>query len=144
MAEITHTLTIARPVEEVFARLTDPEGVPEWQESALAVVRDEDGPVGVGSRWTERRKFMGRESDAAVEVTEHEPDRLFTLAIKAGPVAVGIRHALRAVPEGTSLVIDVSGGEGVPRFMRGMAVKAVARQAAKDFTVLKDQLEGDG
>ena len=41
--------------------------------------RDEDGPVGVGTRWTETRTVMGRTSDQPMEVTALEPDRRFTV-----------------------------------------------------------------
>lgn len=142
MAEVSHTIAIARPPAEVFARLLEVERLPEWQETALAVRREGDGPIGLGSGWVETRRFMGRDSDADVQVTELERDRLLTLAIKAGPIAIAVRHVLTATPEGTDLLVEVSGGEGVPRFMRGMAVKKVAKQAVEDFGTLKAQLEG--
>ena len=62
-------MTIDRPVSEVFEVITQIDDLPEWQESCKAVKRDEDGPVGVGTRWTETRTVMGRTSDQPMEVT---------------------------------------------------------------------------
>jgi uncharacterized protein YndB with AHSA1/START domain len=125
----------------VFAALTDVESLPQWQDTALSVTRDGEGPTRLGSRWVERRRFMGRDSDANVEVVAFEPDRVLTLAIKSGPISLEVRHELTAVEAGTDVLVQATGGEGIPRIMRGVAVRMVGKQAAADFATLKARLE---
>ena len=44
---------IERPVGEVFAYATDPDRLATWQTNAVSAVREDDGPLGLGSRLRE-------------------------------------------------------------------------------------------
>src|SRR5260370_21705596 len=68
------SIIIERPIEEVFAFLTDARNNPLWQANAdLKATRQEpEEPVGVGTRITETWQFMGRKTEATREVTEDE------------------------------------------------------------------------
>src|SRR5919205_769589 len=85
---------IAKPVHEVWEYLTDPENVPEWQTSAVSSHQLSDGPIGVGTHLADERRFLGRRARSEVEVTEFEPERLFTLHGISGPVRFTVRHRL--------------------------------------------------
>jgi uncharacterized protein YndB with AHSA1/START domain len=68
------SIIIERPIEEVFAFLTDARNNPLWQANAgLKATRQEpEEPVGVGTRITETWQCMGRKTEATREVTEYE------------------------------------------------------------------------
>jgi uncharacterized protein YndB with AHSA1/START domain len=68
------SIIIERPIEEVFAFLTDARNNPLWQAKAgLKATRQEpEEPVGVGTRITETWQCMGRKTEATREVTEYE------------------------------------------------------------------------
>jgi len=54
---IEDTIEIARPPEAVFAYLTDPEKLHEWQTSTVAVRREAGGPLAQGERFKEVPTF---------------------------------------------------------------------------------------
>ncbi len=57
---IEHTIDLNRPPADVFAFVTDPAKLPEWQPSTVEVRRHGDGPVTVGERFAEIHAFLGR------------------------------------------------------------------------------------
>ena len=105
------SIIIERPIEEVFAFLTDARNNPLWQANAgLQATRQEpEEPVGVGARITETWQFLGRKTEATREVTEYELNQKCTQRhlrgaspIKEGmlffePVAEGTRCTFTAL-----------------------------------------------
>ncbi len=68
------SIIIERPIEEVFAFLTDARNNPLWQANAglKATQQEPEEPVRVGTRITETWQWMGRKTEATREVTEYE------------------------------------------------------------------------
>jgi hypothetical protein len=54
MASFENTVTIRRPVEDVFAFLADFENVPKWNYAIVETRKVSPGPVGVSGRHTSR------------------------------------------------------------------------------------------
>lgn len=80
MGQFTCSVTIGRPVEEVFAVLTDPTRSPEWSKHSIRGELLTDGPPRVGSRRrTVVKGFAGRTMESVFEVTEIEPLRAVAL-----------------------------------------------------------------
>ena len=69
MAPIVVSTEISRSPDDVFAYVTDPTRLPEWQES---VVRAEssDRPVRVGTRARVTRRVGSREMTQTAEIAE--------------------------------------------------------------------------
>jgi uncharacterized protein YndB with AHSA1/START domain len=142
MITAEHTVTIQRPVEEVFAYLTDVSNVPQWQAGVSKTERESGEPVAKGTRFTEVRKFLGRELESTLEVTEYEQNHLFSIKTLVGPVPFEVRHVFQAADSGT--IIEVSGsGEPGGFFKLGEALvsRNAARTFRKDFATLKSILE---
>ncbi len=140
MINVEHKVEIERPVDEVFAYLTDVARLPEWQESVSEV--HVDGPVAAGSRFRDVREFMGRRAASTLEVTGFEPPRLFSLRVVEGPIAYELEHSLEAAGDGTTVTFSGRGDtKRVPRLMRGIVERAVERQLVKDADALKRVLE---
>lgn len=80
MAIVTVSAVINRPIEEVFAFMTDARNYPQWQSGSglQRIQQSPESPVGVGTRITETWKFMGITSESMSEVTEYEPNRKFS------------------------------------------------------------------
>lgn len=74
MVTTSVSIIIERPIEDVFAFLTDARNNALWQANAgLKATRQEpEEPVGVGTRITETWQFLGRKTEATREVTEYE------------------------------------------------------------------------
>lgn len=140
MIEVEHTFEIGRPVEDVFAYLTDVARLPEWQSSAESA--ELEGELREGARVKEVRSFMGRRATSTLEVTEYDPPRRFSLHVVEGPLEYAVEHALESV-DGRTRITFVGRGETrrVPRLMQGAVRRAVEHQFVKDLETLKRTLE---
>ena len=70
MVNVETSIIINRPIEEVFAYLTDAGNNPQWDLGLVEVRQTPERPVGVGTRITEVRKFLGRKMETTSEVVE--------------------------------------------------------------------------
>jgi carbon monoxide dehydrogenase subunit G len=79
MARYVGELTTERPIDEVFAYISDFSNAQEWDPGTVRAQRLEAGPVAVGSRVALRASVLGRESDIEYVVSELDPPRLVLL-----------------------------------------------------------------
>ena len=56
MLEFENTITINRPIREVFEFVADPENFPRWNYYVLTVSKLSDGPIGIGTAYHQIRK----------------------------------------------------------------------------------------
>ena len=73
---ITHQskVWISRPIDEVFAFVSNKENDLKWQQG-LVEVHQAAGPVGVGTQIAEVYSFLGRKMEGKLEVTEYQAGR---------------------------------------------------------------------
>jgi uncharacterized protein YndB with AHSA1/START domain len=90
MFTIQQSVTIARPANEVFALLANPESIPQWRLDVLDV-RSGGGPLHVGSEFDEIINFGGRKAQR-FRVEVFEPNETLEVAAIAG---LGIRPTQR-------------------------------------------------
>src|SRR5438094_9910691 len=76
MITVEKSIVIDRRQEDLFEYVSDHTNAPRWQRGLLEVRRATDGPIGVGTRHTFVRTFMGRRLEASNEFTRYEPSRL--------------------------------------------------------------------
>jgi carbon monoxide dehydrogenase subunit G len=134
-----HELEIARPPEDVYAFLANPENLPQWQHEVLEVRRESE------TRFTEVRTFMGRRVESKIEVTAAEPGRELTLRADAGPARFSVRHLLAPAGEGRThlrVIGESEGAGGLFKIGGRLLRRAVERRAREDFERLKELLEG--
>lgn len=97
-------VTIRRPIEDVFAVLSDVENTPRWHPQVIEEHRISDGPVRVGStRRATGQAFGIRETNEA-EVTVFEPPSALGERSISGRVPFEISIHLTPVPEGTEII----------------------------------------
>jgi hypothetical protein len=75
VAPIVTSIEIARRPEDIFAYVTDPSRLPEWQESLISTRTEEGGPPAVGSRVTQTRRVGRGERTMTSEITERSLPR---------------------------------------------------------------------
>jgi hypothetical protein len=97
---------IHRPVDQVFAFLSNKENDLLWQ-SGLVEVRQAPGPLQVGSRIAEVYSFLGRKIDGTLEVTEYKANRKITTKSTAGPFPIQYTYTLEPAKDGTQFTIDM-------------------------------------
>ena len=142
MVRFELSVEIAKPLDEVWEYLIDPENVPEWQASALSSHQISDGKMRVGTHLQDERRVLGRRARSEVEVTEFEPQRLFTLHGISGPVRFTVRHRLEERDGHTRVQVEAEADpSGIGRLMRPVVEHAASHEIRKDFERLKEKLE---
>ena len=82
--KVTVEVDIERPADEVFAYLEDAENNPKWIPNMRSCRWTTLRPIGLGSRYEQVSRFLGRDVHTNFEVTRHEPGRLITIESREG------------------------------------------------------------
>jgi carbon monoxide dehydrogenase subunit G len=138
-----NSVTIHKPVGEVFAFLADGENETQWR-PGVKEIRREGGAPGVGTIYRQQVSGpMGKTIDADVEITAFEPDRLIAFHAIAGPVRPQGSYALEAAGEGATRVTFSLDAElsGAMKLMKGRVQKTMEGEVGT-LENLKQVLEG--
>jgi carbon monoxide dehydrogenase subunit G len=99
---IERVVTVDKPVETVFAYLSDFETTVEWNPGAVSSVKT-SGDGGVGTKYRNKWSFAGREAELEYVVQEFEPQRTLRLRGEGKTLnALGIL-TFRATEAGTEV-----------------------------------------
>jgi uncharacterized protein YndB with AHSA1/START domain len=141
--EFDHQLTIARPAPEVFARLCDWSGHPEWIEGLTASAALDPTP-GVGQRFRQRLERGPLHIDLEGRVTEYAPPRRLAFEATARDAHLGIALDLVEVGAGTQLTqrSTVRLESFVLRLMAGKIRAELEQKQRADLERLRALLEG--
>jgi uncharacterized protein YndB with AHSA1/START domain len=137
--------TIARPPDDVFARIADVESWPAWliASGILAVTRTATGPIEPGERLAVEQRAAGRAGTFdAVILEATPPSRLALEGRDRDGVSIGIDASMAAAREATALRWSIR--IGLPfryRVFESMARPEVERAAALDIERLRRDLE---
>jgi carbon monoxide dehydrogenase subunit G len=140
---VEQSFTVHRPPAAVFAYMTDPANLAEWQPTKLSVEPLTEGPPRQGYRVKERTKMGLRTWDQIVEFTEFEPGRAFTTHIVEGPTPVDGRWTFEDDGAGGSRVHFVADGEltGMSRLLEPVIRRGVDRSFRRYHELLAAQVE---
>lgn len=61
MVIIEGSITIGRPIAEVFATMADATNAPVYGASIVLMSQETDGPTALGTRWRGATKILGRD-----------------------------------------------------------------------------------
>jgi hypothetical protein len=87
MARMTTTVTIARPVEEVFAFfLALDENAQRTDPSVGSVVKYPPGPTRAGTTFRFRQRSLGKQRETLTRFTAIEPDHVIGFEARIGPM----------------------------------------------------------
>ena len=81
---VENSVTIDRPVSDVFPFVTDATNDPQWHTDALDATKTSEGPIAVGTTFAVGISFMGRR-DAYWRVVELEPNHREVIDVTAPP-----------------------------------------------------------
>ena len=143
MSTASLTVTIDRPVEDVFEVLTHLENAAKWSRAVEETLLT-PGPMGVGAQ---RRAvvpmFGGRTTENVMELTEFEPDRRLAMrSISGFPFEVRICIDFVRVCDGTRLdwLVSFEPG-GLLKPTAPLLAATYKRSFAKDLQRLKAMME---
>jgi uncharacterized protein YndB with AHSA1/START domain len=130
MPEESNTITIARPVSDVFAFLADAENDTQWRGGVIQMTRTSGQGVG-----TTYRQIVagpgGRQIDADVEITEFVPDQRIAFRTTKGPVRPTGSYDVQARDGGTMVTFRLAATlGGVKKLMAPMVVKTMKSEVA--------------
>lgn len=142
MTKLQHTITIDRPVGEVWDYVIDARNDPVWMSQVVEVGRGADQPIEVGLEIDEVVSFLGKRLPVTMRVTEHEPRR--HSAIELTRAAVPGRGSYDLAPENGGTRFTMTLETDAHGFFR-LAEPVFARIARRDIVTscerLKDLLE---
>jgi carbon monoxide dehydrogenase subunit G len=143
MIRIEESITIDRPVEEVFTFLTDIDHQSDWVSLVEESHKLSSEPTAVGTKYRQVAKLLGRRLDATNEVTAYEPPHVFEFRGKSGPAEVQMRFTLTEEGSGTRVLQSAEGETGgVFKLVDPMVARTMKKQFAADLETLKTLLEG--
>ena len=85
---LEHSVVIDRPVEEVFAFITNPKNDLRWERRVVESTHTSGGPGGVGTTGRKVRRFLGLRFTTNYELTAFESDRKLAAKTAYGPIPV--------------------------------------------------------
>jgi carbon monoxide dehydrogenase subunit G len=136
MIEINGEIVVEKPVEVVFAFVSDPANTPRYQPDIVSSRVETPGPVRRGTRFSETMKMGPWKVDSSCEVVEHErPDRV-TFEGTGRTLRYRCQFTFEPVPQGTRIrIAGTAQLQGWWRLMEPMMRagmrKAVPQQLAR-------------
>jgi uncharacterized protein YndB with AHSA1/START domain len=145
VAPIVNSVEISRPPQDVFAYVTDPSQLPNWQESVVSVRWDAGTPVAAGSRVVHARRVGRIERTMTAEVAELTPPKSWAIRGVDGPVRGTMNGTIEPIGGGTgsrvTMALDFE-GRGIGKLLIPLVVRRQARsEMPKNQQRLKERLE---
>lgn len=142
MLKIQASVTINRPIQEVFAFASDPNNYTKWQTGVLESTATSPGPLGVGTTSRDTRVFLGRRMEQVNEITAYEPPTKYAFKIAAGAFPASGALTFEAV-NGSTRVTEILEAEpgGFFKIAEPLISSIGKRQVEGDLHTLKDLLE---
>jgi uncharacterized protein YndB with AHSA1/START domain len=140
---IQHEVTIHlnKPVEQVFAFLTDTSKLSTWQSNLIKSEQLTEGPLRTGSRFREVRRINNKEEEIKGEITTLEPNKRLETKTVTKPQAM-VSYVLDPEQGGTRLSYKfVLVTSGLMRLMEPIMASSIKRGSEADFETLKRILE---
>ncbi|MEM7288593.1 MAG: SRPBCC family protein [Actinomycetota bacterium] len=143
MTDITASIEIGRPADEVFAYLADMANNPTWQKGQQSCEWTSDPPLRLGSTYDQVASFLGKTIRSSFEVTEFEDGRLIRIVSTGGSMPIDVTRSVEPIGDDRCRVHARVRGEA-PRAMRllGPVLDRLVRSSVtKDYRRLKELLE---
>jgi len=148
VAPITNSVEIARSPEQVFAYVTDPSRLAEWQESAVSTRLEGGDAPAVGSRVVVTRRIGRGERTMTVELTELNAPTSWAVRGIDGPVRGNVKGTVEPLDDGARSRVTIEldfEGHGIGKLLVPLVVRRQAqKEMPKNLQNLKERLERDG
>lgn len=140
MLSVENSVTITRPVQDVFAFVTDTRNDPQWHKDVVEATKVSDGPIGRGTTFNVVISFMGKK-EGRWEVVEFEPNRREVIKV-TDPLSPTLTYRFEEVDGGTRFTrrIDLE-PTGFFRMIKGPMRGMMEKRNARFVANLKDVLE---
>jgi uncharacterized protein YndB with AHSA1/START domain len=144
MAPIVASTEISRSPEDVFAYVTDPARLPEWQESVIRA-ESSDTPVRIGTKARVTRRVGRREMTQSAELAEFTPPTHWAVRGLDGPVRGDVNGTIDPLDNGTRSLVTIEldlQGQGIGKLLLPLFVRRKAEsEMPRNIQALKERLE---
>jgi uncharacterized protein YndB with AHSA1/START domain len=144
MTQASYSVTIARPVEDVFAFVANGEQAKRWRPGVRDITKASgasDG--GVGTRYLQGVTGpMGRRISADYDITVYEPNKLLEFQTVTGPARPHGRYDFASVDGGTQVTFSLDAElKGLRKVLMAKAVQKTMDEEVLALDNLKQVLE---
>lgn len=132
------------PPEVVFETMTDPDQFRHWMQNFVRAEVLTEGPMGVGSKISETRKYFGKEATEVFEITHYDPPNAISLHVDScRGSAYDFDHRFEPDGNGTRMVMDASiEGGGCLTKLLGKSMCGMFKKAMrKDLIALNEYIK---
>jgi uncharacterized protein YndB with AHSA1/START domain len=141
--EFETSVSIARPIEEVFAFVSDPLQFPRWNSAVLSTRRTSGASNEVGATYSMERELPTGRVRNELQIIARKPPTEFGIRTTSGPTPFVYRYGFRA--EGGTAIVHLDAGvelKGAPALVRPLGAWGVKRGVDANFAALRRTLEG--
>jgi carbon monoxide dehydrogenase subunit G len=143
MLKFSADLKVNRPVDQVFAWLTNPDNQSKFDKSSLKMEALTPGPWRTGTQFRELRDLGGRKTEVLSEIAELELNRRFVIRSKTGPGWLGTWNF---EPEGAGTRLRWTGQltmQGFARLFEPLIGRQMDAQISSQFAQLPQLIEAE-
>jgi uncharacterized membrane protein len=141
--DVSTSIDIDRPADEVFAFVSEFPNNPRWQSGQRSCEWTSEPPLRVGSTYDQHARFLGKDMTNSFRVVEHDPGRRVEFTSTSGSFPITVTRTVEALDDSRSRFTEhVQGEPG--RFFRiaePILRRLVKRSIRRDFPRLKALLE---
>lgn len=145
MIKIESSIVVDRPVDQVFAFLADLENAPKWQSGLTESTKVSEGALGVGTKFRETIRIVGRPVETICEITAYEWGRKMAFkSTSSAAIQYAGEYFFQAV--GNSTRIEAKGEThlgGLWRLLEPLFATEVKREAQAELQKVKAVLEAE-
>jgi uncharacterized protein YndB with AHSA1/START domain len=142
--DLAVSIVIARPVEVVFAYISNYEHDSQWRAGIIEMTQTPPGRAQIGTKTREVARFFGTKRVTPAEITQYEPDRKVAFAgLMANSIPVSGSHTVERRGEQTCFLyqakVELS---GFALLIEPLLAAILRRRFRSDLRCLKERLEG--
>ncbi len=100
MINLGKNVVINRSKDVVLNYVSNYENEPYWVIEVRETKKTSEGPIGLGTRFSDEVRFLGQRLLITYEITEYEPDKMVVIKTISGPILF----------EAAEIFEDVNGG----------------------------------
>lgn len=133
---------VDRSIKDVFAFVSNPNNMSQWNSTVVSLQQAIPGTVEVGTKFKTVGEMMGRRVEGEMQITIYEPDTQCGFQLQAGPMQVNLTFAFKTVGTGTKISLNAQGNPGgIFKLAEGVMAGQVKSMMEGNLARLKTALE---
>jgi len=142
MINLDFGVLVDHPMKDVFAFVSNPNNMSQWNSAVVSLQQSTPGAVGVGTKFKTVGEMMGRRIEGEMQVIAYEPDTKCGFQLQAGPMQVTLTLAFKTVGTGTKISLNAQGNPGgIFKLAEGVMAGQIKSMMEGNLARLKTVLE---